>query len=414
MTFLQERQNRSYFKFLSGICIWILLLSLLSGYMGLIRARNLLLRREGQLASALIEEGVSGETLAAVFSGKEVTKEGAAFLERAGHGVHVPLRFFPAVGEEMAEVFFGGLVCAVFLCVFLLAGTFFDMRRRERLYQEAADIVERFSEGDFSGRLPWEQTGTLYRLFSSVDQLSKALRSGYETEARLRESLKDTISDISHQLKTPLAALHMYTEIILTEHGRPDTVQNFARKSAQSLGRMEGLIQSLLKIARLDAGTVRFDMRPYPVQEVVQYALENLAVRAAKEKKQIVIEGNPDETLVCDLPWLGEAVGNLVKNALEHTEEGGKIHICWKRFSVMLRLSVKDDGQGIAPEHIHHIFKRFYRSQSQEDSPSGRQGTGLGLPLAKAIADGHGASLSVESRPGEGSVFTLSFGLTES
>ena len=98
-------------------------------------------------------------------------------------------------------------------------------------------------------------------------------------------------------------------------------------------------------------------------------------------------------------------MGNLVKNALDHTETGGTVWIVWQRSPVMVRLTVEDDGCGILPEDIHHIFKRFYRSKNTGD----RQGIGLGLSLSRMIVEGQGGSLSVESRPGEGSVFRAVF-----
>ena len=115
------------------------------------------------------------------------------------------------------------------------------------------------------------------------------------------------------------------------------------------------------------------------------------------------MEGDLKEQLYCDQEWTAEALGNLVKNALDHTEAGGTIRISWKRFPAVFRLSVEDNGRGIEQEDIHHIFKQFYRSSTSCD----RQGAGLGLSLAKSIAEGQGGNLSVESRPGEGSIFRL-------
>ncbi len=117
------------------------------------------------------------------------------------------------------------------------------------------------------------------------------------------------------------------------------------------------------------------------------------------------MDGAPDEQVFCDAAWTKEAVENLVKNALDHTEAGGTIRIGWSHSPALFRLTVEDDGCGIAPEDIHHIFKRFYRSQSSRD----RQGAGLGLSLAKAIVEGQGGMLSVESAPGKGSIFRASF-----
>ena len=106
--------------------------------------------------------------------------------------------------------------------------------------------------------------------------------------------------------------------------------------------------------------------------------------------------------------WTSEAIGNIVKNALDHTQDGGIVHITWERTPAMFRILISDNGTGIAPEDIHHIFKRFYRSKHSLDT----QGIGLGLPLAKSIIEGQGGVIAVQSEIGNGTTFTLSF-LTE-
>ncbi|MBD5457963.1 MAG: HAMP domain-containing histidine kinase, partial [Lachnospiraceae bacterium] len=205
--------------------------------------------------------------------------------------------------------------------------------------------------------------------------------------------------------KTPLAALDMYMEILEEEPENVETVKIFSRKSMRSLERMEQLISALLKIARLDTGSIVFEKRKCLVSEITAQAIGELSERAKQEGKKIVTEGEPEESIFCDEDWTREAVENLVKNALDHTEAGGTVRVTWKRSPVLFRLTVEDDGCGIAPEDIHHIFKRFYRSKNSSD----RQGAGLGLSLAKSIVEGQGGTLSVESSPGEGSVFRISF-----
>lgn len=142
---------------------------------------------------------------------------------------------------------------------------------------------------------------------------------------------------------------------------------------------------------------------------MVENAINELTTRATHEEKQIIIYGEPNQMLICDMDWTSEAVGNLVKNALDHTEPGGVIRIAWEKSTAMLRIFVSDNGNGIAPEDIHHIFKRFYRSKHSLDTP----GIGLGLPLAKSIIEGQGGIISVQSDLGKGTTFTISF-LTKS
>lgn len=406
MNFLLERRNRQYFSFLLGVCTVLLLTLLIFAYRDLRYSRELIFMREQQIVSALLREGIPREQIAAACAAAEQTEEGALFLSSLGHRSDISLTFFPLLRNSLYSVSLRNLFAGILFCGSILLCAVWYMRKQEQIYEEASVLVEQFAEGDFSGHFSLEhQNGTLGRLFGSVDQLARALRAGYEAECASRVFLKDMISDISHQLKTPLAALNTYTDIILQEPDHADTVRSFAGKSMQSLLRMEGLIQSLLKMVRLDAGNIVFEKRPVPVRELILQGTEALWTRAEQEHKQILLEGDADEFLVCDPGWTAEAIGNLVKNALDHTGENDIIRINWERSPLLLRITVADDGCGILPEDIHHIFKRFYRSRQSSD----HQGAGLGLPLARAIVEGQGGTLSVTSEAGEGTVFCLSF-----
>ena len=168
---------------------------------------------------------------------------------------------------------------------------------------------------------------------------------------------------------------------------------------------MEQLIQVMLKITRLDAGSIVFEKESCGLWELIAQSVSELTTRAAHERKEIIVDEVSEETLICDKQWTCEAIGNIVKNALDHTDSGGKIHVIWKRTPAMLRIMISDNGSGIAPEDLHHVFKRFYRSKKSLDT----QGIGLGLSLAKAIVEGQGGIISVQSALQEGTVFTLSF-----
>lgn len=171
---------------------------------------------------------------------------------------------------------------------------------------------------------------------------------------------------------------------------------------------MEYLIQSMLKITRLDTGNITFEKQTFSVAELVSQSIRELTTRAVRESKQILVDGDTGQHLVCDRDWTCEAIGNIVKNALDHTGAGGTVRVHWEHTPAMLRIFISDNGSGIAPEDIHHIFKRFYRSKRSLDIP----GIGLGLPLAKSIIEGQGGIVSVQSDPGAGTTFILSF-LTE-
>lgn len=247
--------------------------------------------------------------------------------------------------------------------------------------------------------------GELFRLFHEVNSLVSILNAHAVKEKSAKEFLKQTISDISHQLKTPLAALNIYNGILQDEANDSPVVGEFVKLSEQELDRMETLVQNLLKITKLDAGMIVLERSQEKVPEIAEKVKEAFAFRAGQEGKEIILAGDETAALYCDKSWIIEAVGNLVKNALDHTGEGGEIRIEWKAFTSFVQITVKDNGSGIDPEDIYHIFKRFYRSRYSKDT----QGIGLGLPLTKAIVEIHGGTIEVDSTVGIGTAFTLNF-----
>ena len=245
----------------------------------------------------------------------------------------------------------------------------------------------------------------LYRLFHSVNALAAVLSAHADNEQREKRFLKNTIADISHQLKTPLAALNIYNGLLQDEVVSPSEVKEFADLSEQELDRIETLVQNLLKITRLDAGSVVLEKKNENVPEMVQDIARQYNYRAQQEQKKLVLSGSEAVTLWCDRDWMQEAVDNLVKNALDHTKSGDTIQVEWNALPSMVQIKVRDNGSGIHPEDLYHIFKRFYRSRFSQDT----QGIGLGLPLAKAVVEAHHGTIEVDSELGKGTTFTLNF-----
>lgn len=371
-------------------------------------AEVLWLKHDEAVSSSLLEQGVPKEVVAVAFTNTDISDDGRSLLAAAGLGKQSESSMRPYFNQFQRSAFCT-MLCTVLFFLFVLAiGIFIFFWKRKRLYQQADKILLNYINGDYSCHLPQNYEGAIYQVFSSIEQLATMLQSKNETERKAKEFLKDTISDISHQLKTPLAALTMYQEIIESEPENAETVKQFAAKMGISLKRMEQLILSMLKITRLDTGNIIFEKKSCRVSELIAHSVNDLTTRAKSESKQIQIDGDGEQQLICDMEWTGEAIGNIVKNALDHTQAGGIVRITWERTPAMFRIFISDNGSGIAPEDIHHIFKRFYRSKHSIDT----QGIGLGLPLAKSIIEGQGGVISVQSESGKGTLFTLSF-LTE-
>lgn len=297
------------------------------------------------------------------------------------------------------------------LLVFVLTGGAISaaccsyFKKQNQVMEQAVSHIHAYLDGDRSARIECDEEGELYRLFHSVNSLAAVLNAHAVNELREKEFLKNTISDISHQLKTPLAALNIYNGLLQDEDMELSTVKAFADLSEQELDRMETLVQNLLKITRLDAGAIVLEKTTENVADMMRDIELHFAYRARQEKKEIILSDSDHVSLFCDRDWLTEAIDNIVKNAFDHTESGAVIRITWKAFPSGVQIVVKDNGCGIHPEDLHHIFKRFYRSRFSKDT----QGIGLGLPLAKAVIEAHGGTIEVDSELSRGTSFTMNF-----
>ena len=297
------------------------------------------------------------------------------------------------------------------LLVSVLAGTSIlavccsYFRKQNQIMEQAVSQINAYLDGNRNARIECDYEGELYRLFHSVNSLAAVLNAHADNELREKEFLKNTISDISHQLKTPLAALNIYNGLLQDEDIEVSSVKEFADLSEQELDRIETLVQSLLKITRLDAGAIVLEKNAENVADMMRDIELHFAYRARQEKKEIILSGSDHLSLFCDRDWLNEAIDNIVKNAFDHTESGATIRVAWKELPSGVQIVITDNGCGIHPEDIHHIFKRFYRSRFSKD----KQGIGLGLPLAKAIIEAHNGTIEVDSELGIGTTFTMNF-----
>lgn len=285
--------------------------------------------------------------------------------------------------------------------VLLLCFRYF--KKQDELIEKAANQITRFLSGEKNARIECDEDGELFYLFHSVNALSSILNAHAEREKRRSEFLQTAISDISHQLKTPLAALNIYNGILADADNMEDA-RRFVEASEGELERMENLVKNLLKLTRLDAGAIALEKHMENIAEIMEELKQRFSCRAEMEGKEIRLEGE-DNFFNCDAVWLSEALGNILKNAIDHTAEGGVITVSWKKRGGIQNIVIQDNGSGIHPDDIHHIFKRFYRSRFSTD----KQGIGLGLPLAKAIIDAHGGTIEVESELGRGAAFSINF-----
>ncbi len=297
------------------------------------------------------------------------------------------------------------IICGVCMGVVILLLCYGYFKEQHKIMETAISQITEYRSGSKNISIECNDEGELYRLFHEVNSLAAILNAHAENEKNAKKFLRRTISDISHQLKTPLAALNIYIGLIQDEAKELPAIQEFSRLSEQELDRIETLVQNLLKITKLDAGTIILDQSFENVSGIADDIKKHFLLRAKQEGKEIHLSGQKEISLFCDRNWIIEAISNLVKNALDHTERGGMICIEWQSFTTIVQITIKDNGSGIHPEDLHHIFKRFYRSRFSKDT----QGIGLGLSVTKAIVETHNGTIEVDSALGAGTSFIMNF-----
>ena len=330
-------------------------------------------------------------------------ERGKEALASIGYSEATSIQLLPAVRE-----YFNQTILYLFVLLLLLFGMIYlvlllYLRRQHKAIDTAESAIREFLDGNSMSRIECSQTGDWYSLFHDVNEMATILSAHAESQKQTKEFLQDIISDVSHQIKTPLSALKMYHEIISSNKEDSETVATFSEKSQREIKRMENVIYTLLKLARLDAGIIQMEKAEENVSILMRDVLERFETWAEQDHKEITLTGQDDITFNCDALWMSEAIGNIVKNSLEHTKPGGNISVQWAQSPLMTQIVIADDGKGIHPEDLYNIFKRFYR----EKSVSKTEGLGLGLYLARNIIAMQKGYITVHSAPGQGSCFSV-------
>ncbi|MBE5942522.1 MAG: HAMP domain-containing histidine kinase [Lachnospiraceae bacterium] len=293
--------------------------------------------------------------------------------------------------------------------IFTIVVYIFTYRRLHKVYSEVETISEMMSEMmEGKEELPEEQykegaVGVLYTNFYKVVGILKENRN---RELNEKIFLRDIISDISHQLKTPLASLNVFVDLLLEDKIEDETRRKqVLGEAANQLNRMEWMVLSMLKLARIEAGAIQFDKRSIPVKPILMQAMESVQFLVQKRNQTLLLECDDSVEMLCDGEWLTEAIINLLKNASDYSEEGKRIWLELEHTNVYTRIYVKDEGVGIAEKELPNIFKRFYRVH-QEVNPNS---VGIGLSLTKSIVEGMGGNIRVQSEDGKYTWFVLTF-----
>lgn len=272
----------------------------------------------------------------------------------------------------------------------------------KKLGERADEMVE----GKFnSTELKFEE-GDFYVFYNKFTYMGERLDNALKDLKDEKVHLKDIINDISHQLKTPLSALISYNDILKNhENMDSETKSKFIELTSEQLDRMDWLITTLLKYARIESNAISYHKGLIPLSETIKYAIAPLKVSANEKNQSIRLELNSDGYYTHDKKWIAESISNIVKNAIEHTNNNGEIKINLDETPLSLTITISDNGEGIEKSELKNIFKRFYKGKNSINPKS----IGIGLSLSKKIIEANGGSITVESELGNGTIFSIIF-----
>lgn len=356
-----------------------------------------------QLVNILLEKypDVSEKEVAEILNNKTEYTDNSEFLNK--YGIY-PEKDWVSYNNQGSYkyVILSVSVCIAFGLAFaVLFLGYLKIQKKQTM--DIAKRIERINLGDYSLQIDRNSEDELSLLDNQIYRTAVKFREQAENSNKDKENLQKSLSDISHQLKTPLTSIIVMVDNILDDDDMPLEIRReFLNDIKHNTNTISFLVQSLLKLSKLDAEAVKFRYEQVDVKSIIDECIKNTAVMAEILGVRLETDCN-DIILNCDRKWLCEAVTNIIKNCIEHSQNGN-IKITADQNKLYTKISIKDNGSGITKEDLPHIFERFYKGKNSSDDS-----VGIGLSLAKTIIEKQGGYISVSSELNKGSEFVIKF-----
>lgn len=296
------------------------------------------------------------------------------------------------------------IIIITFDSLIILIFYLYDKNKSKKI-KEITKMISKINNRQFDIDINDFNEGELSILKNEISKTTTMLRQVADNSVKDKLNLKDSLGDISHQLKTPLTSITIMIDNILDS---PDMNEKTRKKFLINIKReilnINFLVMSLLKLSKFDANVVKFNKESVYLKDIIIESIKNVSM--IKELKNITIKVSGDDNikLLCDFKWQVESITNILKNSIEHTSEYGTVEVNYSENKLYTRILIKDNGKGIDSGDLPHIFDRFYKGENGSDDSFG-----IGLSLSKTIIEKEGGSITVKSTPNIGTIFTIKY-----
>ena len=309
-------------------------------------------------------------------------KDGEEELKKYGINIE-EVNSIIAVQKQMKTNIILNIILIVLFSVLYMAIIFIYLKQRDKKINQITQYINEIKNRKYDLNINENSEDELSNLKNELYKITIMLKEESEISRQDKEKIKMSVEDISHQLKTPLTSIMIMLDNLKDNPNMDeDTKQKFIFEISKQVDWINWLVISILKLSRLEADVVKFSNNKINVKKFIDEIIGNLEIPIEIKNQKISIEGDEDASFIGDYKWQQEAITNIIKNAIEHNKENGKITIKYEENVLFTKITIIDEGQGIAKEDLKHIFERFYKAQNSSDNS-----VGIGLSLAKNIIE---------------------------
>ena len=345
---------------------------------------------------------VSERELAEILNDKSNNSQAENNLKKYGIDIESDWAVYKNHGTATFIITANAILCAV-SCLALTAIFLKYCKNQKAEAERLAGYLRKINRRNYDLELKANSEDEMSQLQSEIYKTTVMLKEQADNSQKDKENLKQSLSDISHQLKTPLTSIMVMLDDIIEDENMPEDIKrDFLNDIRRSSNSISFLVQSILTLSKLDANSIVLKSKTENVKKILDECVKNTEVLAEIKGVETSVECDDSLTLSCDFKWLCEAITNIVKNCIEHTIEGGFVKLKAEKTSLCTKITVTDNGCGIAKEDLPHIFERFYKGRNSDENS-----VGIGLALAKTIIEKSGGSIYADSEQGKGTKFTI-------